>query len=353
MLSNTAKHPSPKFQWARPPPRVLVTADTPSFDAKTLQALRSEGFQISYLHFDGDRKTFGNNIMKIAEPLELGDYWAIIAYGRAASAALDVCMKPVPKLSALVTYYPHQLPSTSTNLPPNLVSVVHIAGDQNIGSPKYPSYHYPHAKEGFAETESDAFSQVASDLAWSRTLTALRKGFGIDADVENIWEKHLSAEFLQRDVYATMDTMAKNPTVNFVPTMAGGVGAEELERFYEDYFISKVPASMKMRLLSRTIGVDRVVDEMVLTFTHDQDMPWILPGVEPTNKHIEVAMVMIVGIRGKKIYTEHVYWDQASVLAQAGLIDPKKLPVVGSEGAQKLLNNESIPSNELLQRKSK
>jgi len=150
-----------------------------------------------------------------------------------------------------------------------------------------------------------------------------------------------------------MDTMAKNPTVNFVPTMAGGVGAEELERFYEDYFISKVPASMKMRLLSRTIGVDRVVDEMVLTFTHDQDMPWILPGVEPTNKHIEVAMVMIVGIRGKKIYTEHVYWDQASVLAQAGLIDPKKLPVVGSEGAQKLLNNERIPSNELLQRKSK
>jgi hypothetical protein len=167
-------------------------------------------------------------------------------------------------------------------------------------------------------------------------------------------------EFKTRDADKTMATMVEAPYVNCVPTVTGGIGKTDVHRFYRDFFIPSNPPSLTLKLLSRTIGVDRVVDEMLLTFDHTQEMPWMIPGVPATNKHVEVALVSVVCIRGGKLYHEHMYWDQASVLVQLGLIDPKlvpdkykkqgveRLPVTGKESARKVLDEWSVPSNGLM-----
>jgi len=164
-------------------------------------------------------------------------------------------------------------------------------------------------------------------------------------------------EFVTKDADATMSTMVAEPYVNHIPTLTGGIGHKDLHRFYSEYFIPGNPPSLKMRLISRTVGIDRIVDEMHCSFRHTQEMPWILPGVKPTDKEVEVALVAIVCIRGGKLYHEHIYWDQATVLVQIGLLDPKvvpggkvakRLPVVGKEGARKVVEERSTESNKLI-----
>ena len=145
-----------------------------------------------------------------------------------------------------------------------------------------------------------------------------------------------------------MDRMVAEPYVNHIPTMTGGLGYKNLHRFYKDFFIPSNPPSTKIKLISRTIGTDTVVDEMHISFRHTHEIHWMLPGVKPTNKEVEVALVAVVRIRGTKLYYEHIYWDQASVLVQIGLLDPKLLPVVGGASAGKALDEESEPSNGLI-----
>jgi hypothetical protein len=168
-----------------------------------------------------------------------------------------------------------------------------------------------------------------------------------------------AVEFVTRDAERTMATMVSNPYVNHVPTLTGGIGKKDLLRFYRDFFIPSNPPSTRMKLLSRTIGADRVVDEMYFAFKHTQEVPWMLPNIPPTNKMVEVALVSVVCIRGGKLYHEHIYWDQASVLVQIGLLDPNlipdsfkgkvdRLPVAGAESVRKVMDEESEPSNELL-----
>lgn len=140
----------------------------------------------------------------------------------------------------------------------------------------------------------------------------------------------------------------KKPAVTYVPTVSGGIGTQALRRFYEHHFIGQLPPSMHIRLLSRTTGADRVVDELYVSFEHSQEIPWMLPGVPPTNKRVEIILVSIVSMRGGRLYSEHTYWDQASVLVQVGLLDPKlvpqsaqgvdRLPVVGREAARRILH---------------
>jgi hypothetical protein len=156
-----------------------------------------------------------------------------------------------------------------------------------------------------------------------------------------------------------METMVSRPYVNHVPTLTGGIGKKDLHRFYKDFFIPSNPESLTMRLISRTIGTDRVVDEMIIAFKHTQEIPWMLPGVPPTDKDVEVALVSVIRVRGGKLEHEHIYWDQASVLVQIGLLDPKvvpeafkgkveRLPVAGRESARKVADEGSEPSNELI-----
>jgi carboxymethylenebutenolidase len=166
-------------------------------------------------------------------------------------------------------------------------------------------------------------------------------------NLEALWEEHCRHEFETRDVNATMATMVATPYVNHVPTMAGGVGHDQLKRFYKYHFIGTNPSDMTMTPVSRTVGADRVVDEMVVRFTHTTMIDWMLPGIAPTGRVVEIPLVAIVQFRDGKVAHEHIYWDQASVLVQIGALNPKELPVAGAATAQKVLD-ASLPSNTLL-----
>ncbi len=153
-----------------------------------------------------------------------------------------------------------------------------------------------------------------------------------------LFEQHVGAE-LEGDLDTTMATMSDDPHVNHVPTLAGGVGLEGVRAFYRDHLIGKFfPTDMEMTSVSRTIGEDQVVDELFVRFTHTMEMDWLLPGVPPTGKVVEMAVAVIVGFQDGRISHEHIYWDQASVLVQVGLLDPAGLPVTGAESARKVLD---------------
>lgn len=164
----------------------------------------------------------------------------------------------------------------------------------------------------------------------------------------DIWERHMAAEFKTKDIDATMATMTSDPFVNHVPVMTGGVGYTEVRHFYGTYFIPCQPPDTDIVPVTRTVGKDRIVDELIHKFTHTIEMPWMLPGIPPTGRRVEIAVVVVVQFKDGKIAGEHIYWDQASVLAQIGLIDAKKLPATGIESSRKVIGASQEPSNRLI-----
>ena len=166
-------------------------------------------------------------------------------------------------------------------------------------------------------------------------------------DLEAIWEAHCRYEFETCDLDATMATMVAEPYVNHIPTMTGGTGYEQLKRFYKNHFIGANPPDTSLTPVSRTVGKDQLVDEMLFAFTHTRAVDWMLPGIEPTGRRVEVPLVAIVKFKDGKVAHEHIYWDQASVLVQIGLLDPQGLPVAGIDTARKLLDPQ-LPSNTLM-----
>jgi carboxymethylenebutenolidase len=170
-----------------------------------------------------------------------------------------------------------------------------------------------------------------------------------ESELVRLWELHTQLEFETKDAVATVATMTPDNSVNHIPVMTGGRGHDEMIEFYGKHFIPKMPADVTMRLLSRTVGQGRVIDEFVSSFTHDIEMDWMLPGIAPTHRHVEIPMLVVVQFEGDKIACERIYWDQASVLVQIGLLDPAGLPVAGVEQARKF-EDPQLPSNELIQR---
>lgn len=168
-----------------------------------------------------------------------------------------------------------------------------------------------------------------------------------DHDLVALWEQHCRFEFETRDVDATMATMVDEPYVNHVPTMTGGVGHDQLKRFYRYHFIGANPPDMRLVPVSRTVGSESLVDEMLLRFTHSCEIDWMLPGIPPTGRQVEIPMVAVIHFRDGKLAHEHIYWDQASVLMQIGKLDPAGLPVAGAETARKMLD-KTLPSNRLM-----
>jgi carboxymethylenebutenolidase len=156
------------------------------------------------------------------------------------------------------------------------------------------------------------------------------------ADLARLWEEHTNHEFSTRDTESTLDTMVEDAYVNHVPVLTGGAGKSALRTFYSEDFIPRMPPDTKLTPISRTVGEDQLVDEMIFSFTHTQEMPWMLPGVAPTNRYVEVALVAIVRFRDGKLAHEHIYWDQASVLKQIGVLTDPGLPVFGAESARKV-----------------
>ncbi|ROL69776.1 carboxymethylenebutenolidase [Pseudomonas chlororaphis] len=210
-------------------------------------------------------------------------------------------------------------------------------------------YVYPGVDHAFARPQGHHYHKPSALLAHERTVAGLRRVLGPDYNLSALWDEHVRHEFDTRDVPATMATMVAEPYVNHIPTMTGGVGARELSRFYQHHFVHGNPKDMALTPLSRTVGASQIVDEFIMSFTHDCEIDWMLPGVAPTGRQVQIPMLGVVKFRGPKLYHEHIYWDQASVLVQIGLLDPTGLPVAGVQTAHKLLD-ESLPSNTLMPR---
>jgi carboxymethylenebutenolidase len=183
---------------------------------------------------------------------------------------------------------------------------------------------------------------IRRNVAMTENSTAKNLGAVFDA--------HVKAEFVDKDVAATMATMVAEPYLTHVPTLTGGTGRAEVERFYRDHFVGHWPDDVQVKSVSRTVGQNRVVDELVVTFTHDREMRVFLPGVAPTGRKVVLAHVVVMGFddAGSVAY-EHIYWDQASLLVQVGLLDPTLLPVAGAEQAKRLLDPNQ-PANEMIER---
>ncbi|MDP8982898.1 MAG: ester cyclase [Acidobacteriota bacterium] len=161
-----------------------------------------------------------------------------------------------------------------------------------------------------------------------------------ESNLSALWEEHTAHEFATRDTEATLATMVEDAYVNHIPVLTGGRGKPELRRFYSEDFIPSMPPDTALTPVSRTVGTDQLVEEMIFSFTHTQEMPWMLPGVAPTNRRVEIPLVAIVKFRDGKLAHEHIYWDQASVLKQIGLLTDERLPVRGVETARKVLGEQ-------------
>jgi carboxymethylenebutenolidase len=157
------------------------------------------------------------------------------------------------------------------------------------------------------------------------------------SDLGAVFDQHVGAEFVAKDIDATMSTMVQDPYVWHVPALTGAAGGEAVRRFYTSSLIGCTPADAVLRPIARTVSTDRVIDEFVLEFTHDCEMPFMLPGVAPTGRRVRIPTVVVMGFQEGKVAYEHIYWDQASVLVQIGLLDPAQLPIAGSEQADRLL----------------
>ncbi|KAI1392634.1 uncharacterized protein F4822DRAFT_136043 [Hypoxylon trugodes] len=294
----------------------------------------------------------------------------IIVYMATVTPAILSQIEACKQICAIVFYgaLPGDIGATT---PPSLS---HVPGTEEKGAPESPNakrYFYPSAEPFFAIPAHDHYHASHASVAHTRTLTFLKPLLdGPYFDLEAIWDEHTYWEFEARSVEETMATMVEEPYVNHVPTLTGGVGRKALTKFYRDHFIFSNPPDTKLELISRTVGIDRVVDEFLFKATHDRMIDWLAPGVPATGKHISVPFTSVVNIRGDRLYHEHINWDQATLLKQLGLLpdylpfpypvageesaapDTRfeyRLPVAGVESAQKLDNQSSVGSNAMLQ----
>ncbi|KAM0395333.1 hypothetical protein ACHAQC_005182 [Fusarium culmorum] len=236
--------------------------------------------------------------------------------------------------------------------------------ERNNGS---TTYSYPSAKSHLVAVPfTEEFNYSTESVSHTRNLTFLKPlTNGPYFDLEAIWDEHTYYEFADRSVEHTMSTMVDQPYVNHVPTLTGGIGRTSLSTFYRDNFIFQNSDDTELELISRTIGIDRVVDEFLYKFTHGKAIDWLLPGVPPTHKKVEVPFTAVVNIRGDRLYHEHIAWDQGTVLAQVGLMPQYlpfpypvegqkegakyeyRVPVTGIDTALKMRDRNSVASNDM------
>jgi carboxymethylenebutenolidase len=125
--------------------------------------------------------------------------------------------------------------------------------------------------------------------------------------------------------------------VHHVPTLMSGKDFDGVYNFYKNQFIRKMPKDFKVTNISRTVGKDQVVDELIISFTHDVEIEYMLPGVAPTGRYVEIPHVVVMKFKNNKISHEHIYWDQASVLVQIGLLKSENIPITGIKQTKKLV----------------
>ena len=278
-------------------------------------------------------------------------------------------LKAVPAVVGAVIYTDAKSVDKLTESP--VPSVRHIAGRPDGKLPRssqLTAYAYDTAPSLlFATPFSLHFNYSQEAVSHTRNLSFLKPLMkGPYFDLEAIWDEHTYFEFADRSPARTMATMVQEPYVNHIPTLTGGIGRDRLTKFYQHHFIFKNPDSIELELISRTVGIDRVIDEFIAKMTHDTTIDWLLPGIPATGKKLEVPATSVVNIRGDRLYHEHIAWDQATVLMQLGLLpeylpyeiplpDGRKpaqgkkfvyrLPVAGSEAVQKMRDKNSVESN--------
>ncbi|KAI1087927.1 hypothetical protein F5B19DRAFT_496892 [Rostrohypoxylon terebratum] len=265
---------------------------------------------------------------------------------------------------------------TANNVHSELPLLVHVVGATKAegntagdgGNVK--SHYYAHTRSFFAIPAHEDYKDSSSSVSHTRTLSFLKPLVGGPCfDLEKIWDEHTYWEFEARSVEETMATMVEEPYVNHIPTLTGGVGRQALTNFYRDHFIFSNPPDTELELVSRTVGIDRVVDEFLFKATHDRMIDWLAPGIPATGQPISIPFTSVVNIRGDRLYHEHISWDQATLLKQLGLLPDYlpfpypikeeaaanntnleyRLPVAGAESALKLFNQSSMDSNAMLQ----
>ncbi|RAL06921.1 uncharacterized protein BO97DRAFT_401044 [Aspergillus homomorphus CBS 101889] len=277
-----------------------------------------------------------------------------------------------PELEKITAAVVYGAASEATQLRLNKIPIVqHLAGKACVPllrTENLMQYVYSLTRsDAFALPFSADFDYAVEGITHTRNLIFLKKHLnGPYFDLEAIWEEHTYFEFENRSVEHTMNTMVQEPYVNHIPTLTGGIGRELLTHFYRDHFIFKNSANTTNQLVSRTIGIDRVVDEFIMTLTHDCEIDWLIPGIPPTGCELEIPFMAVVNIRGDRLYHEHITWDQATVLRQLGLLpeympypyalpdgrEPAagrifevRVPAAGAETAAKMRDKNAVPSN--------
>ena len=330
------------------------------FTADDVKAARAYGTR-----FDGDQgvKDIGTAIAALKSQPEFKGKVGAVGYCMGGRLAFLAAARLAGSVDAAVSYY-------GTRMEPNLGEAKSVrcpilfhfgAADAAVPpesrekiraafSAHDDAEFYVYADAGHAfnnDRRRDSFNPFAAQLARSRTIGLFRRTLGPRYDLSALWDNHGDQEFKYRDADATMATMTLDAYVNHIPTMTGGYGANELHRFYKNHFIPRLPKDTRLVPIARTVGPDRVVDEVLFCFTHDCEMDFMTPGIAPTGKYVEIPLVAVIEFRGDKLYNEHIYWDQASMLVQLGVLDSSRLPTAGIDTARKH-KGEPVASNQLM-----
>ncbi|ORY51769.1 hypothetical protein BCR35DRAFT_310685 [Leucosporidium creatinivorum] len=312
------------------------------------------------------KRTLAEGVQKLQELKECeGEHIGVVVYEPTILAEVLVLLPTYPALKVLVSYFPLPLPSP-------VPTMLHLAvsAEETTSCPSAKVYRYTNNSPFFPlPTYPGSYDPTSASVAHSRILEFFKRPSNLAGpifDLEELWDLHTFYEFEDRSVAKTMGTMVAEPYVNHIPTMTGGIGRKALSEFYRDHFIFSNPSDTLNTLVSRTVGIDRVVDEFVMTLTHNQPVDWLIPGIPATGKALSVPMTAVVCIRGDRLYHEHISWDQATVLKQLGLLPTHvpfphtvpafaaqgtklevSLPVLGAETAVKLLDKDAVESNGL------
>ncbi|KAI1766712.1 hypothetical protein GGR53DRAFT_484817 [Hypoxylon sp. FL1150] len=348
-----------------------------TLDPPPLYKWAEEGFAVAQLRLTESAEDAIRDDLRLAlselsklPSCDQKDKIGVIIYASVIEPGLLRAIGACSELCAVISY---GAPASNAN--GELPLLAHVPGakraeGQNANEDvSVKSHYYANANPFFAIPAHGDYHAPSASVAHTRSLSFLKPLVGGPYfDLEKIWDEHTYWEFEARSVEETMATMVEEPYVNHVPTLTGGVGRRALTEFYRDHFIFSNPPDTELELVSRTVGVDRVVDEFLFKATHDRVIDWLAPGVPPTGRYISVPFTSVVNIRGDRLYHEHISWDQATLLRQLGLLpdylpfpyyiagEPSatagfqyRLPVAGVESARKLANQSSVESNAMLQ----
>ncbi|KAI1206653.1 uncharacterized protein F4807DRAFT_437728 [Annulohypoxylon truncatum] len=350
-----------------------------TLDPPPLLKWAEEGFAVAQLRAAASNKDFIRDGLRLAlselsgsSSCDQSERIGIMIYMPVVEPAVLETIGAYSEICAVIWYGASSASTTRSELPllAHVTGAMKAGGDIAGGDGHVKRHYYTRAGPFFAIPAHEDYHDASACVAHTRTLSFLKPLVGgPHFDLEKVWDEHTYWEFEARSVEETMATMVEEPYVNHIPTLTGGVGRQALTDFYRHHFIFSNPPDTELELVSRTVGIDRVVDEFLFKATHDRVIDWLAPGIPATGRPISIPFTSVVNIRGDRLYHEHISWDQATLLKQLGLLPDYlpfpyairgeeaatnntsfeyRLPVAGAESALKLSNQSSVDSNAML-----